>query len=97
MNSQEKRTEKIKRLWKEIHDTGLSYFLWENHLPMNYHYNEATDTIDCDCEINIKIDIPSNELTTDKLIEVIDNLELKIYNEYKKNRNIDLGYIPFMY
>lgn len=90
----ESRSEKIRRLWKKIHGNHATYFLWENHPYMHYDYNATTDTIDCECGISVPINLPTEEITQLKLIEMIDSLELKVYEEYKEKHNIDLGYTP---
>lgn len=91
----ETRAEKINRLWKKAHGIMAPYFLWENYRYMRYGYNEAADTIDCECGISVPIDIPTEELTQKKLVEVIDKLELKVLAEYKRKYNIDLGLKPY--
>ena len=93
MNSQENRIEKIKGLWNEIHGRMVPCYYWNNHPIMRYHYNEDTDTIDCDCGINIELNAPTEEITFEYLIKQIDKLYNKIDGEYLKNKNIDLGII----
>lgn len=63
---------------------------------MKYEYNESNDSFDCECGISVTINIPTNELTQIKLVKLIDQLELKAFDEYKEKYNIDLG-LPSYY
>lgn len=62
---------------------------------MRYYYNEKNDSIDCECGISIPIDIPTEDLTQKKLVQLIDELEIKVLNEYIDKYNIDLGLKPY--
>lgn len=88
----ENRIEKIKRIWKDMHGCLVSCFYWDNATEMRYDYNAKTDSIDCECGISISIkDIPTELLTEDSLVKKIDELELKVYDEYLEKRHINLG------
>lgn len=91
------RIEKINKFWEDIHDICFPYFYWKNHSPMQYEYNNVTDTIDCECGISIPINVSTEDLTEDILVRLIDELEYKIYKEYKEKKNINLGYSPYAF
>ena len=91
----ETRGEMINRLWKKAHGISASYFLWENYPYMKYTYNEINNSIDCECGISVPIDIPTEDLTQTKLVDLIDELEIKVLNEYQDKYNIDLGLKPY--
>ena len=91
------RAEKMEHIWHNIHGHGTSVplFLWDNYPVMEYSYNEQVDAIICN-DISVPIDIPTEELTEQKIITLIDDLEFKVYNEYKTKHNIDLGFMPYL-
>lgn len=90
------RAEKIRQLWDKAHGRWVPCFYWEKHPPMLYAYNAIRDTIDCECGIRVPIDVPTEELTIGKLGDLVEKLELKVFNEYLEQRGIDLG-LPTYY
>ena len=88
----EKRTQIIKEVFKDIHGNLVPMFRWINYPHMKYYYNEDTDTIDCDCGINVNVSLKDEEISYDTILQLLYDLEDKVRDKYLKEHNIYLYY-----
>lgn len=86
------RSEKIKRVFKDIHGIKVPMFRWVNYSPMRYWYNEKTDSIECECGISIPFDVPNEDIDYNTVLDSLYQLEDKVRFEYKTKHNISLYY-----
>ena len=87
-----KRTQIIKEIFKDIHGIKVPMFRWINYPHMEYYYNEDTDTIDCDCGINVNVSLKDEEISYDTILQLLYDLENKVRDKYLKEHNIYLYY-----
>lgn len=91
----ESREEKIKSVLKKMLGDLLPIFYWDNksYEEMTYRYNPDNDRIElCDYDIGIPVEMKTEDISTVAIQKIIWNLRKKVYNDFLKNRNIDLGY-----
>ena len=87
-----KRTQIIKEIFKDIHGIKVPMFRWINYPHMEYYYNEDTDTIDCNCGINVNVSLKDEEISYDTILQLLYDLENKVRDKYLKEHNIYLYY-----
>lgn len=83
-------------LWDVIFGNSVSYFGWSDYNDMRFFFNRKNNSIDCICvvdapHISVKIDDENNEVDKSYLIDLIDELEMKIHEEYYSKYKIILS------
>lgn len=90
----EDRIKKVKEVWNKMHGRLAPGFRWLNHSFTPYYYDEENDSFNC-MEVSIPIDMPTEEISYQKLSFLVDDLRNKVFLHYRDKHNIDLGYICF--
>lgn len=86
----------IDSIWDMIFGRSVSYFGWSNYNHMRFFFNRDNNSIDCVCvvdapHVSVKIDDEKNVVDQSYLIDLIDELEMKVHEEYYSKYKIVLS------